>query len=82
MRADPSILPPNAALLEQHRIEIVVSKNSGGEATKAKLEAARALGLPVIMVRRPELPEAPESVASVEEALAWLDHAHGATSSA
>ncbi len=61
---------------------IVVSKNSGGEATKAKLEAARALGLPVIMVRRPELPEAPESVASVEEALAWLDHAHGATSSA
>lgn len=78
----PFDLAAEHALLEQQRIEIVVSKNSGGEATKAKLEAARALHLPVIMVRRPELPEAPESVASVEDALAWLDHAHGATSSA
>jgi precorrin-6A/cobalt-precorrin-6A reductase len=78
----PFVLEAERALLQQHRIDVVVSKNSGGRATAAKLEAARALGLPVVMVRRPEMPEAPQSVASVEEAIAWLDRAHGATSSA
>jgi precorrin-6A/cobalt-precorrin-6A reductase len=78
----PFVFEAERALLERQRIEIVVSKNSGGEATAAKLEAARALGLPVIMVRRPEMPEAPESVTSVQEALAWLEQVHGATSSA
>ena len=78
----PFVFEAERVLLEQKRIDVVVSKNSGGEATKAKLEAARALGLPVIMVQRPELPEAPESVASVAAALDWLDQAHGATSSA
>ena len=62
------------ALLERHRIEAVVAKNSGGSATYGKIAAARALGLPVIMLKRPELPEV-EAVNSVEEALAWLDHA-------
>jgi precorrin-6A/cobalt-precorrin-6A reductase len=78
----PFVFEAERVLLEQQKIDVIVSKNSGGEATKAKLEAARALGLPVIMVRRPELPDAPESVASVEEALAWLEHAHGVTNSA
>ena len=62
------------ALLERHRIEIVVSKNSGGEATYGKIAAARALGIPVVMVRRPPQPDAP-SAETVEEALAWCDHA-------
>lgn len=62
------------ALLKQHRIDVVVAKNSGGEATCGKIAACRALGLPVIMLKRPALPKA-ESVATVEEALAWLDHA-------
>jgi precorrin-6A/cobalt-precorrin-6A reductase len=62
------------ALLEQHRIEVVVAKNSGGTATYGKIAAARALGLPVIMPRRPALPQVPE-VATVDEAVAWLDHA-------
>ncbi len=61
-------------LLERHRIEIVVAKNSGGEATYGKIEAARALGLPVVMLKRPALPEV-ESAATVDEVLAWLDHA-------
>jgi precorrin-6A/cobalt-precorrin-6A reductase len=62
------------ALLERHRIDSIVAKNSGGEATYGKIAAARALGLPVIMLKRPALPDVP-SLATVEEALAWLDHA-------
>jgi len=62
------------ALLERHRIDAIVAKNSGGEATYGKIAAARALHLPVIMLKRPALPEA-ESVATVEDALHWLDHA-------
>jgi precorrin-6A/cobalt-precorrin-6A reductase len=42
-------------LFDEHRIDVVVSKNSGGKATEAKLEVARALGLPVVMLRRPTL---------------------------
>ncbi len=62
------------ALLERHRIEAVVAKNSGGRATYGKIAAARALHLPVIMLTRPALPDAP-SVETVDEALAWLGHA-------
>jgi precorrin-6A/cobalt-precorrin-6A reductase len=62
------------ALMIQHKIEVVVSKNSGGSAAYGKIAAARGLGIEVIMLRRPLAPEAP-SVNSVEDALAWLDHA-------
>jgi precorrin-6A/cobalt-precorrin-6A reductase len=62
------------ALMTAHGIEIVVAKNSGGDATYGKIAAAGALGIPVIMLRRPLLPEVP-AVATIEEALAWIDHA-------
>jgi precorrin-6A/cobalt-precorrin-6A reductase len=62
------------AMLEQHGIDVIVAKNSGGTATYGKIAAARALGVPVIMLRRPTLP-AVEAVESGEGALAWLDHA-------
>ncbi|MCP9630168.1 cobalt-precorrin-6A reductase [Rhodopseudomonas palustris] len=61
------------ALLEAHRIEIVVAKNAGGEAAVAKIEAARDLGLPVVMVRRPAIPPR-RTVASVAEVMDWLAH--------
>ena len=62
------------ALLARHRIEAIVAKNSGGAATYGKIGAARALHLPVIMLKRPALPEA-ASVETAEDVLAWLDHA-------
>src|SRR5262249_4371877 len=43
-------------LLKQHRIDMVIAKNSGGDATYGKIAAARSLGLPVILVRRPVPP--------------------------
>ena len=62
------------ALMEEHGIGLVVSKNSGGTGAAAKLGAARALGLPVLMIDRPALPERRE-VARPEEVLDWIGHA-------
>jgi precorrin-6A/cobalt-precorrin-6A reductase len=62
------------ALILAHEIDVVVAKNSGGVATYGKIAAARALGIPVILVQRPPATAAPQ-VASVGEAVAWLDHA-------
>jgi precorrin-6A/cobalt-precorrin-6A reductase len=61
------------ALLTAHNIDVVISKNSGGNAAYGKIAAARALGLSVIMVRRSAAPEAP-AVETIEAAIAWLDH--------
>jgi precorrin-6A/cobalt-precorrin-6A reductase len=61
------------ALMRAHQIDAVIAKNSGGEATYGKIAAARALGIAVIIVRRPLLPEVP-SVETVEEVIGWLDH--------
>jgi precorrin-6A/cobalt-precorrin-6A reductase len=65
--------PDERALLESNRIDAVVSKNSGGEATYGKIAAARALGIEVIMVRRPTLPDVP-SAETVDQLAAQVDH--------
>ena len=57
--------------LEQNAIDVLVCKASGGAATEAKIIAARELGVPVIMVRRPA-PEMGEAVETVAGALDWL----------
>jgi precorrin-6A/cobalt-precorrin-6A reductase len=63
-------------LLMAHRVEILVTKNSGGVATYGKIVAARTLGLPVIVLRRPEsVVTAVASVETIEDAVAWLDYA-------
>ena len=62
------------ALMRDHGIRIVVAKNAGGEGARAKLDAARALRLPVVMVQRPAIP-ARETVVSVAQAMAWLHRA-------
>ncbi|MGW1677936.1 cobalt-precorrin-6A reductase [Saccharopolyspora sp. NPDC002376] len=68
----PFTLDDELALLREHRIDALVSKNSGGSMTSAKLVAARELGLPVVMVQRPPRPDAP-SAGTVEQAVAWID---------
>ena len=60
------------ALLQQHRIDAVVTKNSGGDMTRAKLDAAAALNIPVVMVQRPPLPAGVTAVGSVDEAAEWV----------
>ena len=62
------------ALMAAHEIELVVSKNSGGNAAYGKIAAARALGIGVVMLRRPAAAEGP-AVGTVDAVLAWLDHA-------
>ena len=62
------------ALMSEHRIDAVIAKNSGGAATYGKIAAARTLGVDVIMVRRPLALDS-RAVATVDEAMAWLDHA-------
>lgn len=61
------------ALMQAHRIDLVVSKNAGGTGAYAKIAAARALGLPVIMIDRPSLPDRQEAH-SVAEVMDWLRH--------
>ncbi|MET3523440.1 cobalt-precorrin-6A reductase [Mesorhizobium abyssinicae] len=61
------------ALLEKHGIDAIVSKNSGGEATYGKIAAARALGIEVIMVRRPSVPDV-SSAETVDQLAAKVDH--------
>lgn len=69
----PFIESDDRALMQRHNIELVVSKNAGGTGARAKLDAARALGLPVLMIDRPALPQRTE-VSSVAQVLDWLAH--------
>ncbi|WP_134680509.1 cobalt-precorrin-6A reductase [Paracoccus ravus] len=71
----PFTAATDSALLRQHGIDLVVSKNSGGSGAYAKIAAARELGLPVLMIARPGLPPATECH-SPGDAMNWL---HGRT---
>lgn len=59
------------ALMESHTIDLVVSKNAGGTGSISKLLAARALGLPVLMIDRPTLPPRHE-VHTPQQVLDWI----------
>jgi precorrin-6A/cobalt-precorrin-6A reductase len=84
---DPDTLPPHhqlvlsrgpyhyddeVALLRDYRIDALVTKNSGGQMTRPKLEAAAALGVPVVMVDRPPLPGGVTTVSTVDDAVEWV----------
>jgi precorrin-6A/cobalt-precorrin-6A reductase len=69
----PFTLQGDRELMRSRGIEFLVARNSGGAGARAKVDAARELGLPVTMIERPALPERPR-VESVEEVLAWLAH--------
>jgi len=68
----PFTLDGERELLGRHRIDVVVTKDSGGAATAPKLTAAREAGLPVVVVRRPPVPEGVQVVAGPEQALRWV----------
>ncbi|MBB4039559.1 precorrin-6A/cobalt-precorrin-6A reductase [Microvirga flocculans] len=67
------------ALMERARVEVVVTKNSGGAATYPKIAAARTLRLPVVVVARPDKPRGVEEAATAEAAFAWLERLHART---
>lgn len=67
----PFGLADEIGLMREAGIEVLVTKNAGGSATYAKIEAARALGLPVIVVARPALPAVP-AVPDAAAARDWL----------
>jgi precorrin-6A/cobalt-precorrin-6A reductase len=75
----PFSLEAERKLLVEERIEVLVSKNSGTTLTYAKLEAARELAIPVVMVRPPHVPAARETT-SLEGVIEWLATLHGVSS--
>ncbi len=69
----PFSIDAETALLRDERIEVLVSKNSGGTAIYAKIAAARTLGIRVLLIARPDKAIG-HPVASAQEAIDWLAH--------
>lgn len=69
----PFTLDGELKMLRTRGIMWIVARNSGGDGARAKIDAARTLGLPVIMIARPELPGR-QQVESVAEIMYWLGH--------
>jgi precorrin-6A/cobalt-precorrin-6A reductase len=69
----PFTLDGERAVFREHRIDVLVTKDSGGAATAPKLAVARELGLPVVLVRRPEAPAGVRVAGDVAEVLDELD---------
>lgn len=69
----PFTAADDQALMERYGIDLVVSKNAGGTAAYAKIAAARALGLPVVMIDRPALPDRAQAH-TVAQVLGWIAH--------
>ncbi len=72
----PFTVDGEIALMREHSIDVLVTKDSGGEQTAAKLVAARLLGVPVVVVRRPPAPAAP-TVDTVDAAVEWVRRGSG-----
>jgi precorrin-6A/cobalt-precorrin-6A reductase len=68
----PYYFDDECELMRSMNIEVLVTKNSGGPLTEAKLDAARDLDIDVIMIDRPALPARVKVVDSVQEAVYWL----------
>ena len=73
MARGPFDVANDTALMRRHRTEFVICKNAGGTGAQAKLAAARALHLPVLMIARPDVPPRTE-LATPQQVLDWLDH--------
>jgi len=71
MDRGPYTVEAERALMREHGVGLLVTKNSGGPMTAAKLRAARDLGARVVMVARPPLPDGVTVAATVAEAVRW-----------
>ena len=69
----PYSMDAEIALMRARTVDTVITKNSGGEATAAKLAGARELGLPVVMLQRPATPVGVPEVSDVPGAVEWVD---------
>ncbi|MFW6774353.1 cobalt-precorrin-6A reductase [Nocardioides sp. CPCC 205120] len=79
----PYTVAGERALVAEHRADVLVTKDSGGDLTRAKLDVARELGLPVVVVRRPSAvrapgADAPEVAHDVAAAASWVRAVSGA----
>ena len=68
----PFVYADELALCTRYAIDCIVAKNSGGEATAAKLDAARTLGIPIVMIGRPPSDRDVARVTDVAGVTAWL----------
>jgi precorrin-6A/cobalt-precorrin-6A reductase len=73
----PYTVGRESALMSEHAVGLLVTKNSGGPMTEAKLCAARDLGVRVVMVQRPPLPGGADAVTTVAEAVRWVSRGTG-----
>ena len=73
----PYTVEGESALMREHGVDLLVTKNSGGPMTAAKLEAAGDLGVRIVMVRRPPLPEGSVAVTTVAAAVRWIKPGNG-----
>ena len=69
----PFTLEGELEMMRTRGITGIVARNSGGDGARAKIDAARMLGVPVIMISRPELPER-QRVERVTDVMQWLGH--------
>jgi precorrin-6A/cobalt-precorrin-6A reductase len=73
MDRGPYTVEGETALMREHRIGLLVTKNSGGPMTSAKLQAARDLGVQVVMIQRPPIPVGGLVAATLDEAVRWVE---------